>query len=150
MKSVKSVVAVALIASLSAWTQLSVAQGKDTIAGIDADNNGIRDDIQVEIEKRHPNDEIKRQILNQKARAIQKAVIAGAKGNSSEIFEAADDLMSVVDCQFDLLDDPMSLKSSFIEFMTINTKERSNAYIDFNQALDGNFFGVNTRDDPCE
>lgn len=118
--------------------------GKATLAGIDSDNDGVRDDIQIAIFKRYPDDEIKRKALTQNAKALQDAVVAGNSLDTDAIFQASKSVINAVDCL-----SKKGIDGSFVENNIVNTSERSEAYIEFNSTLNGQFFGDGD-ENPCE
>jgi hypothetical protein len=59
------------------------ADGKLTLAGIDSDGDGVRDDVQRYIILTYPQSEKLRMGLNQEARAIQKLVLDSANKNQA-------------------------------------------------------------------
>ena len=58
--------------------------GKATLAGIDSDNDGVRDDVQIAIYERHPSEPEKRAVLEQEASNFQKGLVAGKVGDANE------------------------------------------------------------------
>ena len=58
----------------------------------------MRDDVQISIYDRYPNDIEKRTALAQQAKALQEAVIAGNSLNDNEISLATRSIMDAVDC----------------------------------------------------
>ncbi len=123
--------------------------GKVTLQGIDSDSDGIRDDVQISIVERYPNDEEKQAALNQEAKALQEAVVAGNSADTNTIIQAAKSVINSVDCMHVIMEDPWS-EISFLEDIVINTSERSEAYIMFNEALSGQFFGEGDTESPCQ
>jgi len=123
--------------------------GKITLTGIDSDSDGLRDDVQIAIHERFPNDDQKRSALTQKAKAIQDAVIAGDSSNPTSMNEASKSVINAVDCLHEKMDDPTS-EIGFIEDKVINTSDRSQAYIKFNDSLSGQFFGGDDTESPCK
>ncbi len=62
--------------------------GKETVAGIDADNDGVRDDIQRWIMLTYPDDQNTQQALFQSAKVKQRSLTeAYSKSSVREIFE---------------------------------------------------------------
>ncbi len=123
--------------------------GKVTLQGIDSDSDGVRDDVQISIIERYPNDEEKQAALKQEAKALQEAVIAGDSADTNTIIQAAKSIINSVDCMHTRMEDPSS-EISFLEDEVINTSERSAAYIRFNEALSGQFFGEGDTENPCQ
>jgi hypothetical protein len=102
------------------------------LKGIDADGNGIRDDIDRLIAKKYSTTSMMKKVAELHARALQQSMEATtreqAKAAGNEIFRASD-------CMYKFLPhatpaeikfrDHMSLE---IEALTVNTKERFKAY----------------------
>ncbi len=116
-------------------------EGRLTIEGIDSDNDGVRDDVQIDIANRYPNNTNARLALRQLAKSLQKGFIA-VKNNDSQVLNnisseinAASDCISAVSerTNFDIL---------FIENIMVNTNARSLTRIDLSAAASGKFFAV--------
>ena len=114
--------------------------GKATLQGVDSDNNGVRDDVQIAIYERYPNDETKRNALTQKAKALQEAIVAGDSSSSDALNQASKSIIDAVDCLHERVGDSTA-EIGFLEQEVVNTSDRSEAYIKFNEALSGQFFG---------
>ncbi|MEN7982545.1 MAG: hypothetical protein ABFQ65_03800 [Nanoarchaeota archaeon] len=123
-------------------------EGKRTLEGIDSDGDGVRDDVQIAIYHRYPDDEMKRAALTQSTKASQAALIAGNAGDENAAHEAAamdDKAMDCVDEIIGNFDD-----DSFLEDKIFNTDDRFEAYLKYNEALSGQIFSMNNFDNPCE
>jgi len=129
--------------------------GKATLAGIDSDNDGVRDDIEIAIYKRYPNDSLKRDALIQGAKALQDAILVGAAiiagtANPDEPFRVSDrDGLSVA-CMVQVFGFYASEESGFLEKTLVNTRTRGDAYIAYNGALSDQSFGSPDTDTPCD
>jgi len=123
--------------------------GKATLQGIDSDSDGVRDDVQIAIYERYPNDEPKRNALTQQAKALQEAIISGDSSNSNTINQVSKLVIDAVDCLHEKVGDATS-EIGFLEQKVVNTSDRSEAYIKFNEALNGQFFGGDDTNNPCE
>jgi hypothetical protein len=124
-------------------------EGQLTLSGIDADYDGVRDDVQIAINERYSEDEVKQLALKQSAKAFQNAIAASRLSDPSSIIDASADILQSMSCLYKVMEDPTS-EISFIENSVINTTERSDAYIDFNESLNGQFFGENYFNNPCQ
>ena len=120
------------------------AAGKATLAGIDADTDGVRDDVQIAIYERYPDDALKRSTLTQNAIALQKAIIAGASPDGRGISTASKLVTDAVSCMAERLGDHLSKEVSFLETLVVNTADRGQAYIHFNGALGGSSFAIDS------
>jgi hypothetical protein len=111
-----------------------------SLAGPDADGNGVRDDIDAYINGKFT-DEKQRKAVLQKARAMQKAVLVDAANKDATKIVSLE-LMNSTNCMHESFPSkdggiaPGSV-SRKIEAITSNTKLRLKAYLAFNKALDG-------------
>jgi uncharacterized lipoprotein YehR (DUF1307 family) len=119
--------------------------GKLTLSGIDSDDDGVRDDVQIAIYERYGSDEVKVNALEQSAKALQSAIAS----DTSNIIDASSSVLRAVDCLHETMDDPTA-EISFIENSVINTEQRSDAYVTFNDGLNGQFFGDNNTQSQCQ
>jgi hypothetical protein len=107
------------------------------IAGPDANNNGVRDDIEAWINAQPVND-AQRKALMQEARALQGTLTVSLKDQNA--VQAADDrLAASSQCgsiQFSPYD-AFSKLARRIEAMTANTSERAGRYMQFDAPLSG-------------
>jgi len=124
-------------------------EGDATLEGIDSDDDGVRDDVQIAIYERYSDDETKRDALEQNAKALQEAIVAVAAEDSGAINQAAESVIDAVDCLHLRVSDPVS-EIGFIEHEVVDTSERSKAYIKFNDSLNGRFFGGDDSVNPCQ
>ena len=124
--------------------------GKLTLEGVDSDGDGVRDDVQIAICRRYPEDMNKQNALKQKARAMQNMLISTKDENIDEILKSREISSLSTYCLYNHFSDPTS-ELGFISDKIINTQERSEIYIDYNQALSGRIFGdPEGTDTPCE
>ena len=102
------------------------------LKGIDADNNGIRDDIDRLIASKYSATSIIKKVAEQHARALQRSMEAT---NRDEAKTAGDEIFRAGDCAYNYL--PHATEEDFkfqermtteIEALTANTKERLIAY----------------------
>lgn len=124
-------------------------EGKKTLSGIDSDNDGVRDDVQIAIHERHPDDELAREALFQKSKSLQMAVEAGGAANEEMTYEAAKAISTSNGCLVRRAQNPQG-ESDFLSRHVVNTDERSEAYIKFNETLDGQFFSTTSSEQPCQ
>ena len=111
----------------------------NSIAGIDADNNGVRDDIDAYINTQYQVASQKNAAL-QMARVIQKELLVSKTDESAiKLVLLAED--RAVNCIYLKFDRNGPLKPAAvvgnIEYLTSNTKERKLAYLAFSKAADG-------------
>lgn len=115
----------------------------DTLSGVDANNDGVRDDIEKWIKKRWEKEPLKQKALLQYAKVAQKSVMVDL--NNQEEIEKIDELgMRAINCLFDRFADddihseqnPSNVRKE-IRAYTTNTKERLTHYLAYNEKLDG-------------
>lgn len=102
------------------------------LKGIDADGNGIRDDIDRLIAKKYSATSIMRKVAEQKARALRQSMEATTR---EEAKAAGDEIFRALACAYNLLPHATDRDMKFLESMSIelealtaNTKERLKAY----------------------
>ncbi len=117
-------------------------EGKKTLAGIDSDKDGIRDDVQIAIYERYPSNPEIRKILFDNAKNMQDKVIAGAEGDRNKILKIKDRSRKAIACLVENLKDSYYEDLTFLGTKVRNTKERIFAYEDFSIALNGTFWGT--------
>lgn len=124
---------------------------KDTLTGVDRNNNGIRDDVERWIAKNHPTCARYRAALAQVALSIQRRMTPGdlteeaahqmalEGGNATSCYAA-----EVTSCESASLE-------NFIEFSILqqNTPERAKAYIRVFKKLEGKAFVSPTQGNGC-
>ena len=115
-------------------------EGKVTLAGIDADSDGVRDDIQRYIALTYWDKPDLKAALRQYAVPLQQALLEAdseeaALVNTEELGRA----FSCIEYRTMSLDDAGNI-SDKLKIKMLNTKERSKAYLLYNQQLGGNIF----------
>jgi hypothetical protein len=124
------------------------ALADETIAGIDANDNGIRDDVELAVFKEYPNSAKTRAALLQYALALQMEVIQPMV-NTQTVTEIIREEDRASSCMADILvprQSPESTRSSvdmenikkyisFIDNLQINNKERDQAQVNFYKYL---------------
>ena len=105
----------------------------NTLAGVDNNNNGIRDDIDKYIDE-HYTDPIKHAAVIQSAKVMQKALLVD-KSDMDAIKKIDLEDNRAVNCLFSVFD-PTEIPTD-IESLTTNTKIRLLEYLKYNKALDG-------------
>lgn len=138
----------AAIKQLEASGQYPVLQRDSTILGIDADSNGVRDDIDTYINSL-PDTAAQKEALRQDARALSKAITTDPN-NKSGVADAGNAINASIACLFEEYPEKLaSQRSREIEKYTINTKERFVAYSAFNSAVSGSAFYSPKRGAAC-
>lgn len=121
-------------------TSMPTADGKDTLAGIDADNDGVRDDVEQYIAESHPNSAKERAALTQYAKVMQAALIdANDKQKSIQHAEEASKAQECVYYTIALFDAAEQSRKG-LKATILNTDARNRAYFAYNDQLGGQNF----------
>ena len=119
-------------------------EGKKTLLGIDSDQDGIRDDVEIAIFEKYPtndnNDHIKRKVLLKEAKVSQKMMAAYVAGNDRvKIFEIFDEEFKASGCRSKFFKSTREFYNAgvFLRSNLYNTNERFLA----DQSIDQNFAG---------
>lgn len=127
--------------------------GKATLAGIDSDGDGVRDDVQRYIALTYPDSEKVRTALTQYAISLQNALIdADDKEKSIQHAEESDRAGSCLWYVLGSLDERIKVRNNLILVM-LNTDERNRAYFTYNDQLGGEVFNsvpYDERSSSCE
>lgn len=120
-------------------------EGKETLLGIDSDNDGVRDDIQRYIYFSYPDNKKIRLALTQIAKEYQE--LLAEVDDRDAALRHAQKMSDHGDCVFYFQGEESSDTISALEAEILNTKERSIAYINYSNSLGGAFiFGTPTED----
>lgn len=111
--------------------------GKETLLGIDSDNDGVRDDIQRYIYLTYPNEKNVRLALMQLSRNYQELLVNTSDPEISH--SIVKKFYRSIDCLYYVKGDVRSAIKigRALKAETLNTKERSLAFIQFNNSLAG-------------
>lgn len=113
--------------------------GKATIAGIDSDNDGVRDDIQRYIAMTYPNSAKTRAVLTQYAKQMQGAILDASSKELS--MKHADEYSKVSACGAYALGFDVYYKARIdLKPIILNTDERNYAYFAYDNQLGGEVF----------
>lgn len=121
--------------------------GKATLEGIDTDGDGIRDELQIAIFERYPEDGEKRAALFQNVRALQTALVVSQAGDPELVHTVSEYMSKGLYCLFER---GIEEDTQFLREQVLNTPARFEADIKFNKLLNGQFFGSANAIDPCE
>lgn len=133
--------------------KIPVLDRTDSLAGIDENNNGIRDDIENYINKNYQNENI-RKAAYQMARAFQNTLLVDKEDNvavrsvSREVSRAISCTYNTYRSNSDINGTPSQLTET-LESLTTNTKQRLIEYLRYNKALDGTASSL-PKGDACE
>jgi hypothetical protein len=127
-----------LVEQLEASSSIPDLEREHVVAGIDVDQNGIRDDVDKYIYARYP------KLIGpaqQLAKALQASVLVDLE-DPVALGHVAMDIARAVDCVdrsveniVNKPDDPDVIDA--LQAITANTKHRMRSYLAFNSALDG-------------
>jgi hypothetical protein len=124
-------------------------KGKATLLGVDANSNGVRDDVERYIAARfqgYKHAAKERSIAMQYGRVIQKVL----EGGKEKAFETEKLMARAGECSFYMEENILTLQEQkgFDIFdadykdIVFNTKERLITYLEYNQALSGHGFSI--------
>jgi hypothetical protein len=132
-----SMTAAEMVAQLESNGSIPLLDRTKTLAGIDANGDGIRDDVGRYIDEHHP---MLHGAARQLAAALQASLLVDV-GDATALGDVALQVSRAVDCldrstlKIENLPEPEVLAE--LQAITTNTKIRLLAYLQFNAALDG-------------
>ena len=139
------------LAALEAEKKLPKLDRNYELAGVDEDNNGIRDDIDAYIQENY-SDPKQSAAAAQFARSMQSIILADPE-DMDQVRAARRASTRATYCLYRTFDLKIGVQpgnvSSTIEAMTTNTKQRIKAYFRFHKSLDGTSWG-SPEGDTCE
>lgn len=112
--------------------------GKVTLAGIDSDRDGVRDDVQRHIALTFPDSARTRAGLTQYTKMLQKAILEANSKQAS--IDNAVEAGRAIECIYHIRPDDAENITVVLEAQTFNTEERIRAYITYNEQLGGQIF----------
>lgn len=141
-----------IIAGLENSGDIPKLERTNTLAGIDNNKNGIRDDIDTYIQKNYSQLE-QRKAVEQFAKAMQLTLLTDLT-DTVNLKKAGIQSGKAIDCIFikfkmNSIDKNPSIVSSEIQSITTNTKSRLLAYLAYAKGLDGTVFTL-SNGDICE
>ena len=120
----------------------------ETLGGVDANHNGVRDDVERYIYKKY-SVKLHQVLLMDKARFFQKTLIEPL----SQARKLAKENSKHIDCQIFLghIDKTIHSDDWFkdgkaLKYIIFNIKKRVRKYLDYNLALSGGVYGSNIKD----
>jgi hypothetical protein len=141
-----------VVAELETSGAIPKLERTNTLAGIDNNKNGIRDDIDTYIQKNYSQLE-QRKAVEQLAKAMQLKILADASDpiNARKISIQGHKALNCIFLKFERnsADKNSSIVLEEIVSITTNTKPRLLAYLAYNKALDGMAFTLQ-EGDTCE
>jgi hypothetical protein len=124
--------------------------GKQTLEGIDADGDGVRDDVQRWIYRRYPNDELKRKAMLRYAKALQASIVNVDRDSRDQVRARVLDGFRAIRCarlafgganEFDLIDEVAEARRE-VQFQMLNTQERVIADLTVDAKFSGQVVGA--------
>ena len=123
-------------------------KGEETIIGVDSDNDGVRDDVQITIAVGYHDSPKVQKALLQLAKAYQKAVVNYV--DSEGFGNYAEENSRAVACLISASEKPSEDIFILKHFMK-NTEARDNVFLEMNSSLGGKIFPVfNNPAEQCE
>lgn len=111
--------------------------GRQTLFGVDSNSNGVRDDVEIAIHERYPQDYAKRQSLRLGAIALQDAIRSSTSSDDLDEDAAAQKLAAMVAC-LDLAGiENRRVEIAFLKAQMGNTADRIQSLGDFYAARSG-------------
>ncbi|GGW81690.1 PKD domain-containing protein [Alteromonas halophila] len=112
----------------------------NTVNGEDADDDGVRDDIEIAIYERFPLDTHKREVSRRAASVYQQMLEVGLNGSDIEVTDVAEDVVKMVRCYN--LENAFSAEDArkerkLLRALMLNTEERRAAAQAFDQKMSG-------------
>ena len=117
--------------------------GLQTLAGIDSDNDGVRDDIERWIDVTEPTSTPLRLALAQQAKGIQSAILSN--GNQQQAITAMNAESDALMCLDGWLGDDVKAASALsdeLHSISLNTTARIAAYLTANSLSSGSAYGL--------
>jgi len=140
------------IAQLEASGKLPQLERLPLVEGIDADGDGVRDDIADHIRKTYT-DPVQYRAAMQVARAYQAMLLVDTHDHIA-LQAVSDQMMRAIACEATAFTGPSGLRQGEemardVRAMTTNTKERLQAYLAYNKARSGSV-SVRVEGSSCE
>lgn len=111
--------------------------GKATLAGIDSNNNGVRDDVERYIWLTYPQSEKARTALSGVSKVFQGALLSASQSNASSTTQGYLATASAIDCLWYVRPDDAETVRRALFAQYLNTKSRSLAYVAYMRLLSG-------------
>jgi len=115
--------------------------GLTTVAGVDSDRDGIRDDVQIHIHTTY-NNVATRAAATQLTKAFQTMMISG--GTKTAALTAGESMNRAIDCLYSLDASSFGNIVDEIEGVVVNTEDRARAYAKAGSFLSGGSFQVSS------
>jgi hypothetical protein len=118
--------------------------GKQTLEGMDADGDGVRDDVQRWIYRRYSNEELKRKAMLQYAKALQASIVNVNRDRPEQVRQRAIETLRANDCAYGIFGgiDQTSEERRIVDLQILNTQERVIASLTVDAKLSGQLFNL--------
>jgi hypothetical protein len=116
-------------------------EGKETVQGVDADEDGLRDDVEIHISETYTDTEVRAATI-QLALAFQALITTGTSKPSA--LTAATSMNRAIDCLYSLDATKFGDHVDDIEETVVNTGARARAYAKAGAFLSGGSYSVST------
>lgn len=123
------------------------AAGEATLAGIDANGNGIRDDVERWIYQTFPDSETLRQALIQEYYPLQNMIINGDAQDRDAVYDDMNELGRALACLLYIHSDKPHLISGELKATILNTADRVEGYLQASRLLGGGTFSSRDKSD---
>lgn len=124
--------------------------GKATLVGIDSDDDGVRDDVQIAIYERYPDpvDAPKREALLLSTKKMTESTLIGDSGDANRAFNFQNN-QTFIRCIHNTFENS-SDEILFLELSIFNTDSRNSADEAFSDLISGNIFSSKSSVDACK
>ncbi len=138
---------VTFVASLRPVTPPQRDSGKARLMGPDANNNGIRDDLEPLLQSRYGSNPRLRSAAAQVLTAMRQSI--GATDSPQQAYASALILNRSFDCMGEILEETSGAEIAIMRDWMINTKDRVRAWIEAFNLLAGTAIEIGVRN-PCD
>ncbi len=124
--------------------------GMATLAGIDSDDDGVRDDIEIGIAAIGFDSGEETDSVMQLAEALQAAIESDST-SEDDVRSTGNQIAIAVNCASAVFGEDAATQILLMELLALNTEARSQAYAEFNAQSAGQQFGVTVSEEvACE
>lgn len=126
------------------------ANPDEDLNGVDSDDDGVRDDVEIAIYNLFPLSQKNRDISRKTATVYQDAIEKGPDGSDIDIGEISEEFSRTVSCYFDFSELDARQQAAIISGIVVNTPERLAAYESYLAKRSGTTQPlVNAIESPC-
>lgn len=113
------------------------AASLDSLEGIDSDNDGVRDDVEIAIYELHKDSQENREILKVGSKALQEAIMSAVSAGDQDNDSASESMAKFAYCLSELSSMDRNKQLATLKSLQINTDERKAAYDAYNKSRHG-------------